>query len=223
MSRFIPKMLSVRRGMESSLVLCVGLAILLASQLSGAQPALAVNKVFSEQPAGEYVLDRAHASVVWRVAHMGLSRYTARFDKMDGKLDFRPGSAASSSVEFTIETASVNTGIAPFNRQLQDADWFDGTKQPTIRFRSSGMEALGGNRYRLSGGLTMRGVTKPVVWDVTFNGGLYNTFMQANAIGFSAKTTLKRSDWGMTKLIPLVGDDVDVEVEVEFLNRPTTG
>ncbi len=223
MNALTRKMLSGDRSLVSSLVIVIGLATLPIAQVIGAEPSPALSKVFSAQPAGEYMLDRTHASVVWRVAHMGLSRYTARFDKMDGKLDFRPGSAASSSVEFTIETASVNTGIVPFNRQLMDAEWFDGTKQPTIRFRSTGMEAVGGNRYRLSGGLTMRGVTKPVVWDVTFNGGLYNTFMQANAIGFSAKTTLKRSDWGMTKLIPLVGDEVEVEVEVEFLNRPTTG
>ncbi len=178
-----------------------------------------LSKVFSDQPAGEYTLDRAHASVVWRVAHMGLSRYTARFDKMDGKLDFRPGSASSSSVEFSIETASVNTGLAPFNRQLMDADWFDGVKHPSIRFRSTKMELVSGTSYRLTGDLTFRGVTRPVVWNVTFNGGLYNTFMQANAVGFSARSALKRSEWGMTNLVPLVADEVEVEVEVEFVNQ----
>jgi polyisoprenoid-binding protein YceI len=180
---------------------------------------LPLSKVFADQPAGEYTLDRAHASVVWRVAHMGLSRYTARFDKMDGKLDFRPGSAASSSVEFTIETPSVNTGLAPFNRQLMGADWFDGVKHPIIRFRSTKMEATGGNMYRLTGDLTLRGTTKPVVWNVTFNGGLYNSLMQGHAVGFSARTTLKRSEWGMTKLVPMVADEVEVEVEVEFVNQ----
>ncbi|MFN8987150.1 MAG: YceI family protein, partial [Burkholderiales bacterium] len=118
--------LSGYRGLVSSLVIVIGLATLPIAQVIGAEPSPALSKVFSAQPAGEYMLDRTHASVVWRVAHMGLSRYTARFDKMDGKLDFRPGSAASSSVEFTIETASVNTGIVPFNRQLMDAEWFDG-------------------------------------------------------------------------------------------------
>jgi polyisoprenoid-binding protein YceI len=187
---------------------------------AAAQTAAVVSKVFSEQPAGDYVLDRAHASVVWRVMHMGLSRYTARFDRMDGKLDLRPGSASSSSVEFTIEAASVNTGIAPFNRQLMDPDWFDGTKHPQIRFRSSAFELVSGTRYRLLGDLSFRGVSKPVTWEVTFNGGLYNSFVQGHAVGFSAKTKLKRADWGMTKLADLVGNEVEVEVEVEFINRP---
>ena len=186
-----------------------------------AQTLPTVNKSFAEQPAGEYLLDRAHASVVWRVMHMGLSSYTARFDKMDGKLDFRPAAASSSSVEFSIDTASVNTGLGPFNRSLMDAEWFDGVKHPTIRFRSTSMEARGGTRYRLTGDLSLRGVVKPVAWDVNFNGGLYNNLMQGHSIGFSAKTTLKRSDWGMVKLVPLVADEVEVELEVEFVNRPS--
>ena len=200
---------------------CFVIAALFASAALAQNPTPpAVNKSFAEQPAGEYVLDRAHASVMWRVMHMGLSRYTARFDKMDGKLDFRPAAASSSSVEFSIETASVNTGLAPFNRSLMDGEWFDGVKHPSIRFRSTNMEALGGARYRLTGDLSLRGVVKPVVWEVNFNGGLYNSFVQGHAIGFSAKTTLKRSDWGMVKLLPLVGDDVEIEVEVEFVHRP---
>ena len=153
--------------------------------------------------------------------HMGKSRYTARFDKMDGKLDFRPAAASSSSVEFSIDTASVNTGLAPFNRALMDAEWFDGVKHPIIRFRSTSMEALGGARSRLAGDLTLRGVVKPAVSEVNFNGGRYNSFMQGHSIGFSAKTTLKRSDWGMVKLVPLVADAVEVEIEVEFVNRPS--
>ena len=167
-------------------------AMFATSALAQAPAPPEINKSFFEQPAGEYALDRAHASVVWRVMHMGLSRYTARFDKMDGKLDFRPAAASSSSVEFSIEVASINTGLAPFNRSLMDAEWFDGTRHPSIRFRSTKMEALGGARYRLTGDLTLRGVVKPIAWDVSFNGGLYNSFMQGQAIGFSAKAILKR-------------------------------
>jgi polyisoprenoid-binding protein YceI len=213
----MPKILPSCRYAVAALGLSVGLGVFPVARAIGAEPA--VSKVFSEQPAGEYILDRAHASVVWRVAHMGISRYTARFDKMDGKMDFRPGSAASSSVEFSIEAPSVNTGLAPFNRQLMDADWFDGTKHPSIRFRSTKMEALGGSKYRLTGDLLMRGISKSVAWDVAFNGGLFNSFAQAHTIGFSAKTTLKRTDWGMAKLVPLVADDVEVEVEVEWINQ----
>ncbi len=177
---------------------------------------------FSKQPAGEYMLDKAHASVIWRVAHLGLSHYTARFDKMDGKVSFAPATASASRVEFTIDGTSLNTGLAPFNKKLQGPEFFDSEKNPNITFKSTKIELVSGNKYKMTGDMTLRGVTKPLIWDVTFNGGLYNGYMQAHAVGFSAKGVVKRSDWGMKEYIGVVGDDVEVLVEVEFLNRPAT-
>lgn len=173
----------------------------------------------SKQAAGDYVLDKAHASVTWRVAHMGLSQYTARFDKIDGKMNFTPATASASRVEFTIDATSINTGLAPFNKKLQGAEYFDAEKNANITFKSNKVEFVSGNKYKMSGDMTLRGVTKPMVWDVTFNGGLYNPYAQAQAVGFSVKGLVKRSDWGMTELIGVVGDNVEVLVEVEFLHR----
>lgn len=174
---------------------------------------------FAKQVAGDYVLDKAHASVTWRVAHMGLSQYTARFDKMDGKLNFTPANASASHVEFTIDASSINTGLAPFNKKLQGAEYFNAQKTGNITFKSNKVELVSGNKYKMYGDMTLRGVTKPMIWDVTFNGGLYNAYAQAQAVGFSAKGLVKRSDWGMTELIGVVGDNVEVQVEVEFLHR----
>lgn len=174
---------------------------------------------FAKQVAGDYVLDKAHASITWRVAHMGLSQYTARFDKMDGKLSLTPAAVSGSHVEFTVDAASINTGLAPFNKKLQGAEYFDAQKNAHITFKSNKVELVGGNKYRMSGDMTLRGVTKPMTWDVTFNGGLYNAYAQAQAIGFSAKGLIKRSEWGMTELLGVVGDNVEVLVEVEFLHR----
>lgn len=174
---------------------------------------------FAKQVAGDYVLDKAHASVTWRVAHLGLSQYTARFDKMDGKLNFTPATASASRVEFTIDASSINTGLAPFNKKLQGAEYFDAQKNANITFKSNKVELVSGNKYKMSGDMTLRGVTKPMIWDVTFNGGLYNAYAQAQAVGFSAKGLIKRSDWGMTEQIGVVGDNVEVLVEVEFLRR----
>ena len=174
---------------------------------------------FNKQPAGDYMLDKAHASVTWRVSHLGLSLYTARFDKMDGKMKFTPATAAASNVEFTIDATSINTGLAPFNKKLQGVEFFDAEKNANITFKSTKIEAAGGNKYKMSGDMTLRGVTKPLTWDVTFNGGLYNGYMQAHAVGFSAKGVVKRSDWGMKEYIGVVGDNVEVLIEVEFLQR----
>ena len=174
---------------------------------------------FSKQPMGEYVLDRGHASVTWRILHLGLSRYTARFDKMDGKLNFTPATASASRVEFTIDATSINTGLAPFNKKLQGPEYFDAEKNGSIVFKSSKIEFVSGNNYKMSGEMALRGVTKPMTWDVTFNGGLYNSFAQAHAVGFSAKGFVKRSMWGMQEMMGVIGDDVEVFVEVEFLKR----
>ena len=176
---------------------------------------------FAKQVAGDYVLDKAHASVTWRVAHMGLSQYTARFDKMDGKMNFTPATVSASRVEFTIDATSINTGLAPFNKKLQGAEYFAAEKNATITFKSNKVELVTGNKYKMSGNMTLRGVTKPMVWDVTFNGGLYNGYAQARAVGFSAKGLVKRSNWGMTEQIGVAADNVEVLVEVEFLHRGT--
>ncbi|MCE2990981.1 MAG: YceI family protein [Burkholderiales bacterium] len=185
-----------------------------------AQSGAPFSKEFSAQPAGEYVLDKAHASVTWRISHLGLSQYTARFDKMDGKMNFASGQPNASSVEFTIDATSINTGLAPFNKKLQGAEYFAAEKNPNITFKSTKIEPMPNNKFRMTGDMTLRGVTKPMVWDVTFNGGLYNNFAQAHAVGFSAKGIVKRSEWGMKELIPMIGDDVEVLVEVEFNRRP---
>lgn len=198
-------------------------ALLLAAALVFTSNAFAqapkIETDFSKQLAGEYVLDLAHASVTWRVTHFGLSHYTARFDKMAGKIQLAPGNAANSRAEFSIEAASVNTGLAPFNKKLMAPEFFDGEKNPQINFKSTKFEHVSGQAYKLTGDMTLRGVTKPITWNVTFNGGLYNSYAQAQATGFSAKGVVKRSDWGMKEYAGIVGDDVEVIVEAEFNNR----
>jgi polyisoprenoid-binding protein YceI len=174
----------------------------------------------AKQPAGEYIVDKAHASVIWRVTHMGLSQYTARFDVMRGTLNLNPAAMAASRVEFTIDAKSVNTGLAPFDKKLQSNDYLDADRNGTITFKSSNIELGTGNKFKLLGDLTFRGITKPISWDATFNGGHYSKFMQAHQLGFSAKGIVKRSNWDLKTYLDLIGDDVEVTIEVEFLHRP---
>lgn len=194
-------------------------ATLAMSVDANAQAQAAFSKDFSAQPAGEYLLDKSHVSVTWRISHLGLSQYTARFDKMDGKLNYTPATSTASKVEFSIDANSINTGLAPFNKKLQSPEYFDAEKNPTITFKSTKIEPIAGGKFKMTGDLTLRGVSKPMTWDVTFNGGVYNSFAQAHAVGFSAKGMVKRSDWGMKELIPMIGDDVEVLIEVEFNRR----
>lgn len=214
---------SLKKTVVVAAMAACGIAAL-ASTCVIAQPAQApFSKDFSAQPSGEYVLDKSHASVTWRISHLGLSQYTARFDKMDGKVNYTPATATASRVEFTIDAKSINTGLAAFDKKLQGDVYFDAEKNPNITFKSTKIEPVAGQpgKFKMTGDMTLRGVTKPMHWDVTFNGGVYNRFAQAHAVGFSAKGVVKRSEWGMKELLPFIGDDVEVQVEVEFNNRNT--
>jgi polyisoprenoid-binding protein YceI len=186
-------------------------------------------------PAGDYTLDKSHASLIFRVDHLGFSNYTARFKKFDAKLSFDPANLASSSVTATVDARSLETDFpdptkVDFNAQLQNEQWLDTKKFPEMTFKSTSVEETGPNKVRITGDFTLRGVTKPVVLDATFNGGYRGHPMDPNArIGFSAQGTLKRSDFGIDYGIPApgtkmgVGDEVQIVIETEFSGPPMQG
>lgn len=182
-------------------------------------------------PAGQYFMDKAHTSVVLRVSHMGFSRYTARFSRVDGRLQFDPQHPAAMRVEATIDPTSLELNAPPtgFHDQLMGKGWFEAAKFPQISFRSTKVELTGKHAAKVTGELTLHGVTAPVVLDVTYNGGYPpNSFDPGGArIGFSAHGVLKRSRFGISSGIPApgsnmgVGDDVDVAIETEFSSKPS--
>ncbi len=184
----------------------------------------------STAPAGAYTVDHSHASVVFEVNHLGFSHYTAGFDKLDGKLAFDPANPAAMTVEATIDVASldVNTPPAGFLDELLGTMFFDAKQFPTITFKSTKVEPTGPATAKVTGDLTLHGVTKPVTLDATFNGGWSANAYDGNRVGFSAKGVLKRSDFGMGVGLPAPGttmgvfDDVDVAIEAEFSNGEKT-
>ena len=179
-------------------------------------------------PAGAYSIDLSHTSVLFRVDHLGFSNYTARFRKSDAKLQFDPNNLAASSLTATVFANSLETDFPDvakhdFNQQLLGEEWLNGAKFPEITFRSTSVEPSGARTMRINGELTLRGVTRPMVLDATFNGGYAGHPMDKNArVGFSAHGVLKRSDYGMTFGIPEAGskmgvsDAVNVIIETEF-------
>ena len=211
------KTLKFLAGMKAaSLALLAGPAIAAAP---AAKPA-------PQPPAGVYAMDKAHSSVTFRVSHLGFSRYTARFATIDGKLKFDPAHPAAMSVEATIDPKSLalNAPPAGFHDQLMGKEFFDAVKFPAITFRSTNVQLTGPHAAKVTGALTLHGVTKPVVLDVTYNGGYPANAMDPGGarIGFSAHTVFKRSAFGMGYGVPApgsnmgVGDDVDVAIETEF-------
>jgi polyisoprenoid-binding protein YceI len=181
----------------------------------------------AEMPSGIYKLDKSHASVTWKVSHLGLSNYTARFASLDAELNFDAAKPENSSVKATIDTSSIRTDFPAtpekdFDKKLSgDADWFNGTKFPTITFESTKVEKTGDTTAKIHGNLTMLGVTKPMTLDAVFNGAyLKKPFADVPGIGFSAKGLINRSDWGFSTYVPNIGDQVEILIEAEFHQAP---
>jgi polyisoprenoid-binding protein YceI len=203
-----------------------------ASKPAAATPIRVAAQAPAIVPAGTYTLDKAHASLIFRADHLGFSHYTARFKRFDATLAFDPANLARSSVTATVDATSLETDFptpekVDFNAQLQNEQWLDTAKFPQMTFRSKTLELTGPSAFRINGELTLRGVSRPMVLEATYNGGYEGHPMDPHArIGFSAHGTLKRSDFGMTFGIPApgttmgVGDEVEVIIEAEFSGPP---
>lgn len=180
-------------------------------------------------PAGDYTLDKSHASLVFKVSHLGFSNYTASFADFDIKLRFDQNNAAASAVEATIDPRSLTLPSPPlgFQKELIGPQWLNVNSYPAITFKSTKVEATGPDTGKVTGDLTLHGVTKPVTLDVTYNGGYAGHPMDPHArVGFSAKGAFKRSDFGMAYGVPApgttmgVGDEVQVNIEAELSGPP---
>lgn len=207
--------------MSLSKILLTSALLLVAAPAMAQTPAITVSKDAAAQPSGLYKLDPTHTSVVWKVLHMGVSKYTARFDKVDGTLEFNPADPTKSVLKVQIPTASVSTGNADFDKEIAGPKFLGGDKTPTITFDSTQITKTGPDTGTVTGNLTLNGVTKPVTLDVTFYGGIVHPMGMGHDIGFSAKTKFKRSDFNVVQYVPMVGDEVEIAIETEFLKGAT--
>jgi polyisoprenoid-binding protein YceI len=183
-----------------------------------------------QPPAGQYYLDKSHTSVVFRVSHLGFSNYTANFSRVDGTLKFDPANPGAMQVEATIDPTSLalNAPPAGFHDALMGSSWFEAAKFPKITFRSTKVEVTGPQSAKVTGDLSLHGVSQPVVLEVTYNGGYPPmSFDPGGArIGFSAHGVLKRSAFGMGYGVPAPGstmgvsDEVQVAIVTEFSSKP---
>lgn len=184
-------------------------------------------------PAGEYVSDPNHASIGFKLQHLGLSFYAMQFRTFDATVKFDPHDLAASGVTAVIRASDIIAGYAgdytashprsaftSWQEELANsANFLDATRFPTISFTSTSVTPSGRDSARVTGNLTLRGVTKPVTLDVKFSGQTAaHPFNGAPAIGLSATGVFKRSDFGLDYLLPaIVGDEVKVDIEGDFL------
>jgi polyisoprenoid-binding protein YceI len=180
-------------------------------------------------PAGAYTLDKLHSSLVFRLNHLGFSNYTARFKTFEAQLQFDPNDLTSSSLTVKVDPKSLDVENPPagFLNELIGKDWLDTAQFQELTYQSKTVEVVAPNAMRITGDLTMHGVTKPVVLEATFNGGYAGHPMDPHArIGFSAHGTFNRSDFGMGYGIPAPGttmgvsDAVNLTIETEFSGPP---
>ncbi|MBZ0092714.1 MAG: YceI family protein [Sulfuricellaceae bacterium] len=165
-----------------------------------------------------YDIDPAHTAPRFEYSHFGYSNQLHSFDKTRGKIVFDPA-AKTGSVDIVIDAKSVNTGYPLFNEHIQDEDFFDTAKYPTITFKSTSVKFDGDKPVAVEGKLTVKGVTKPVTLTITSFQAMPHPMMKKDAIGANAVAKIKRTDFNMGKYAPYVSDDVTLSIAVEAVKE----
>ena len=163
-----------------------------------------------------YKLDPAHTDVIAQWSHFGFSNPTAHFGQAEGSLVYDAENVAQSSVQVTLPLSGLNAFSAKFDEHLRSADIFDAIKFPSASFKSTKVEDLGDGKLKVSGDLTIKDITRPVVLDVVLN-KVGENMQKQPTIGFDASATLKRSDFGVGKYAPNVSDEVKLTITTEAI------
>jgi polyisoprenoid-binding protein YceI len=166
--------------------------------------------------AGTYVVDPNHTQVGWRVSHMGFSNYAGGFSDVSGTLDLQPKNPSAAKLTIKIPVASVTTTSAKLTDELKGDQWLDAAKFPEMTFVSTKVTPEGKDKAKVTGNLTLHGVTKPVTLDVTLVGAGVNPLSKKVTVGFDATGTLKRSEFGVKTYVPLIGDDLHLTIAGAF-------
>ena len=165
---------------------------------------------------GIYGVEPSHARVRFSVNHFGFTTYSGDFNTTSGMLDLDPAKPADSRLSVTVSTGSVYAPSEKLTSELKSADWLDAAKFPDMTFKSTKIEKTSETTATVMGDLTLHGVTKPVTLDATFFGAGPNPFNKKLTIGFEVTGKIKRSDFGVTKYVPLIGDKVDLMISAPF-------
>ncbi len=171
----------------------------------------------STAPAGVYVSEKSHAYITFQYLHQGYARPTLRWNDFEARIELDSDNPENSVLTVDINAASIDSGVEKFDEHLVSADFFDVANHPVITFTSTALKQSLTGSGTVTGDLTMKGISKPVTLDVTLNKVGENFRSKKPMLGISAKTQIKRSEWDLGKYTPLVGDEVDIIIEVEFI------
>ena len=162
-----------------------------------------------------YQLDPHHTMVLFSWSHFGFSHPTANLGLGQGTVVFDPQHPEQSKVSVSMPLSALDTHVSALDTHLKEADFFDAAKYPQVTYQSTKVEALGNNRFKVTGNLTVHGVTRPVVLDATLNKIGPDPMSKAPSIGFDATGTLKRSDFGVGAYVPAVSDEITLRITTQ--------
>jgi polyisoprenoid-binding protein YceI len=194
-------------------------AAVLASALATCTPALAENVSTdpTQSPSGTYTVDPKHTQILFSVLHLGITDYYGRFDTISGTLEYDGKQPEHSSVSISIDTSTVDVPNERLTATLKSSAVFGSQDYPAAIFKSTSIVRTGPTTGRVSGLLTIRNVTRPVILDATFNGGEQSP-LSGYSLGFRATGTIRRSDFGLNHTIwsSFVSDDVHLIIAAMF-------
>lgn len=178
----------------------------------------------TEVRAGQYVLDPNHASLIWKLNHLGFSTFLGTFNDFEASLDFDPEDIENASLEVVIDTSSLDVDIPDFEEELKGDNWFDVAVYPQAVFRTTRfVESIDEDSFIYEGDLTLLGTTAPVTLEVNFRGGGRNFLTRSYTVGFSGSATFNRSDFGLDRFTSFgVGDEIELEIHVEFMDASSS-
>jgi len=172
--------------------------------------------------AETFKIDPAHSSIGFTVKHMMVTTVRGRFGEFAGTVELPDGDPTQARAEFTIQAASIDTGVAQRDEHLRSADFFDAAQHPELSYRSSEIHALGGDRYRADGELTIRGVTKPISLEIELGERVRDPWGN-DRVGLEVRGKLNRKAWGLNWNQALeaggmlVSEEVKLEIEAAMV------
>ena len=179
--------------------------------------------LFAFTTISNWNVDNAHSKLAFSITHLGISDVTGLFKNFDVKVITSKDDFSDATFEMTADVATIDTEVEMRDNHLKSADFFDVAKFPKLQFKSTAIRPAGKDRYKLTGDLTLHGITKSVTMDLWYRGTVENPMSKKPTSGFQVTGTIKRSDFGVGEKFPapMLSDEVRIKADGEFVKNET--
>ena len=199
-----------------ALLLCTGLLATPALAVAQSAPPPPNTNPADVQP-GAYSVEPLHTRVLFALSHMGFTTWYGEFTHVSGSLRLNPEALSTSTLDIIIPANTISTSNTKLDGELNNPTWLDTAKYPNIEFKSTRIVRTGHDTATVTGDLTFHGVTKPETLNVNFNAAGVDFINKLYTVGFNATGTIKRSDFGESTYVPVIGDDVSLIISAAFV------